>query len=132
MRQLTTGEHRRGQATTEELLARIDALENALSLKEGCYSPHRIAVDNHWLVTRNNELEAELARLREQTQWRPIETAPKRQPVLVMCEGGQSCVLYQTDNGDGYIDTWRWQNGTAFGRWPVKWLPLPPQENERE
>lgn len=78
--------------------------------------------------------EAEVQRLREQTQWRGIETAPKRQPVLVLCEGGQCYVLYQTDNGEGYMDNWRWHDGTAFGRWPIKYmlLPQPPQAQESD
>lgn len=78
--------------------------------------------------------EAEVQRLREQTQWRGIETAPKRKPVLVMCEGGQCYVLYQTDNGEGYMDNWRWHDGTAFGTWPTHWMPLtqPPQAQESD
>ena len=94
-------------------------------------SPESIALN---LLDDLEAAEAEVQKLREQTQWRPIETAPKRQPVLVLCEGGQCYVLYQTDNGEGYMDNWRWHDGTAFGRWPIKYmlLPQPPQAQESE
>lgn len=57
--------------------------------------------------------------------WRDIATAPKNKSVLVVLEGGNKRVLYQTDHGEGLMDTWRNpEDGTQAG-WPTHWQPLP-------
>jgi hypothetical protein len=60
--------------------------------------------------------------------WKPIDTAPKGELVLVRNEAGRCDVCYQTNNGEPFLETWRYQDGTQAG-WPTLWmpLPLPPQ-----
>ena len=88
--------------------------------------------------------EAELQRLQEQTQWRPIETAPKDGETIIAVE--QATASNKTFLGRRVVTSiyWEdyWKNSYSDGRvengmWEViLWqpFPLPPQaqENERE
>jgi len=56
--------------------------------------------------------------------WRPIDIAPKGELVLVRNESGRCDVCYQTNNGEPFLETWRYQDGTQAG-WPTHWMPLP-------
>lgn len=94
--------------------------------------------------TSTKELEAEVQRLREQTQWRPIETAPKDGETIIAVE--QATASNKTFLGRRVVTSiyWEdyWKNSYSDGRvengmWEViLWqpFPLPPQaqENERE
>lgn len=91
------------------------------------------------------ELEAEVQRLREQTQWRPIETAPKDKPLLLgrfwrnaLWDKNEPSVFFQWTGSwedrsldkSGCSSDWTEYHGLQ----PTHWMPLPqpPQEQESE
>ena len=105
-------------------------------LKSGCL----LLEDNEVKDSRIAELEAEIARLREQTQWRPIETAPKDGSLIlgwdnkVMRGKGAACVMLWARNE--HTQKHEWMNFSNAYRVdnPRYWMPLPqpPQTQESE
>lgn len=74
--------------------------------------------------------EAEVQRLREQTQWRPIETCDvsklNLEKVILWCESG-------AEVGTWFKHFGCWSDGRTELRKVTHWMPIkPPQESESE
>jgi hypothetical protein len=77
-----------------------------------------------------DQLAAELLR----RQWRPIETAPFNQNVLVATKRRQICFAIKDKNPRGIIHWWAYGMTTLYGdEEPTHWQPLPaPPDEARE
>jgi len=102
------------------------------------YMPHM----HHIAADRIEELEAELARLREAQAWQPIETAPK-DGTLFVAVGFVKEHAYATVGGFELWDIeegiWGFHDHNASEwfedekDWPTHWMPLPepPKETDK-
>lgn len=72
-----------------------------------------------------NKNEALEARIRELTEWRPMETAPKRQCYVLVLQRGDVTMRLRYPDTDGSYDGWNkgWLNNDTDEA--VGWLPLP-------
>lgn len=72
---------------------------------------------------------AEITRLRERTEWRPIETAPRDETEIIAGKLLPDLFFFAHVASYAYDDLWAPSGLACFT--PTHWLPLPPPSGEK-
>ena len=115
-----------GQIQENTINALRDALKMSLPIWCSTYG-HQAIIDRDLLLSHIDDLNAEIAALKAERQWRPIESAPK---------DSHSRLVWCPERKNTYAVTWAkiwsddegfWQvfGGSRLDETPTHWLPLP-------